>query len=189
MKQTTRNLVCLAERLCLLFTRIAFLGVGRLQLYPSLNHFAPAVFQDKARGFNSFCSIIYWTFFISWDKLRLYIPLLSNYLRHQCSRFMCANYWKNINWISTFSPLKLCLHWKLCGKKEVSLELRGLGLKNKQTNKRISNYGLDTCSHKIWHIMNVYHNIFHSIGNPSTQIYHCFLHNYSLKFYLPAYTY
>lgn len=142
MKQTTRNLVCLAERLCLLFTRIAFLGVGRLQLYPSLNHFAPAVFQDKARGFNSFCSIIYWTFFISWDKLRLYIPLLSNYLRHQCSRFMCANYWKNINWISTFSPLKLCLHWKLCGKKEVSLELRGLGLKNKQTNKRISNYGL-----------------------------------------------
>lgn len=143
MKQTTRNLVCLAERLCLLFTRIAFLGVGRLQLYPSLNHFAPAVFQNKARGFNSFCSIIYWTFFISWDKLRLYIPLLSNYLRHQCSRFMCANYWKNINWISTFSPLKLCLHWKLCGKKEVSLELRGLGLKNKQTNKRISNYGLE----------------------------------------------
>lgn len=135
MKQTTCNLVCLAERLCLLFTQIAFLGVGRLQLYPSLNHFAPAVFQDKARGFNSFCSIIYWTFFISWDKLRLYIPLLSNYLRHQCSRFMCANYWKNINWISTFSPLKLCLHWKLCGKKEVSLELRGLGLK-KQTNQQ-----------------------------------------------------
>lgn len=135
MKQTTRNLVCLAERLCLLFTRIAFLGVGRLQLYPSLNHFAPAVFQDKARGFNSFCSIIYWTFFISWDKLRLYIPLLSNYLRHQCSRFMCANYWKNINWISTFSPLKLCLHWKIMWKERGLIRIKRVRFK-KQTNQQ-----------------------------------------------------
>lgn len=135
MKQTTRNLVCLAERLCLLFTRIAFIGVGRLQLYPSLNHFAPAVFQDKARGFNSFCSIIYWTFFISWDKLRLYIPLLSNYLRHQCSRFMCANYWKNINWISTFSPLKLCLHWKIMWKERGLIRIKRVRFK-KQTNQQ-----------------------------------------------------
>lgn len=56
---------------------------------------------------------------------------------------MCANYWKNINWISPFSLLELCLHRKLCGKKEVLLELRGLGLKNKQTTKTIANYGLE----------------------------------------------
>lgn len=71
---------------------------------------------------------------------------------------MCANYWKNINWISPFSLLELCLHRKLCGKKEVLLELRGLGLKNKQTTKTIANYGLEY-SHKIYDMSWIFHII------------------------------